>query len=88
MDFKVGFNGFVFKAFQLKLNSLAEAERCCTICIDEMSIKSALFYSLPRDVILGFHNEGDGNKFLSALSVLVIRLEEFIKNLNNRYAIF
>ncbi|CAH1371516.1 unnamed protein product, partial [Tenebrio molitor] len=28
MDFKVGFNGFVFKAFQLKLNSLAEAERC------------------------------------------------------------
>jgi hypothetical protein len=70
MDFKVGFNGFVFKAFQLKLNSLAEAERCCTICIDEMSIKSALFYSLPRDVIIGFHNEGDGNTFLPAQSVL------------------
>jgi hypothetical protein len=84
MDFKVGFNGFVFKAFQLKLNSLAEAERCCTICIDEMSIKSALFYSLP----LVFTMKVMEINFYRHSLYWLLWLEEFIKNLNNLYAIF
>ncbi|KAF2901831.1 hypothetical protein ILUMI_04353 [Ignelater luminosus] len=80
VHFKPGFNDFVFAALKLKLSSTSEKEKCCTICIDEMSLKSALFYNVGRDEIIGFHNEGDGNKYLPAQFVMVTMVRDIYKN--------
>lgn len=46
LDFKPGFNDFVFEALKLKLKSLSNKELICSLCFDEMALKTNLFYSL------------------------------------------
>lgn len=68
-----GFNEFIFKILELRVPSMSEKSRDCIICIDEMSIKSNLFYNISRDVIVGFedfHNKKSTNIATSALVVM------------------
>ncbi|KAF2895262.1 hypothetical protein ILUMI_10911 [Ignelater luminosus] len=88
VNFKPGCNDFVFAALKLKLSSMSEKEKCCTICIDEMSLKSALFYDVSREEIIEFHNKGDRNKFLPAQSVIVIMVRGIHKNFKQSLCYF
>lgn len=41
---------------------MIDQEKHCVLCIDEMSIKSNLFYGTGRDEIIGFENTGRKKK--------------------------
>lgn len=56
-----GLNNFVFSVIETKVKSLPENARDCILCVDEMSIKTFLYYNITRDLISGFH-ETDANK--------------------------
>lgn len=67
-----GFNEFIFKITELRVNHLNEKEKDCIICVDEMSIKSNLFYDIGRDKIIGFQESCSKNTLDIATSALVV----------------
>lgn len=54
-----GFNDFIFKLTELRVKLMTEKEKDCIICLDEMSLKSHLFYDISKDKVVGFQ---EGNK--------------------------
>ncbi|XP_072399151.1 uncharacterized protein [Diabrotica undecimpunctata] len=46
-------NDQIFDALKLKVNTMLDQDKHCSICIDEMSIKSNLFFDTGRDEIVG-----------------------------------
>lgn len=69
-----GFNEFVFKILELRVPLMSEKSKDCIICIDEMSIKSNLFYNISTDHIVGFaelHNKRSTDIATSALVIMV-----------------
>lgn len=66
-------NENVFKALETKVKTMMPLDRHCILCIDEISIKSDLFYNTGTDEIIGFENLGNGNSTSSICrNVLVI----------------
>ncbi|XP_074030313.1 uncharacterized protein [Leptinotarsa decemlineata] len=47
-----GFNEFIFKILELRVPLMSGKTKDCILCIDEMSIKSNLFYNVSRDVVV------------------------------------
>lgn len=69
-----GFNDFVFKILDLKVSVMPKKSKDCILTIDEMPIKSNLFYNLSKDIITGFeelHNKRSTNIATKALVVMV-----------------
>lgn len=70
-----GFNEFIFQVTELKLKQLKEKEKDCIVCLDEISIKSHLYYDISKDKIVGFQESYSRNsnaKMAStALTVMV-----------------
>jgi len=54
-----GLNDILFEAMDYKINNLKNDAKECILCIDEMSIKTHLFYNLLQDYIIGFNNSYD-----------------------------
>ncbi|XP_044755611.1 uncharacterized protein LOC123321626 isoform X2 [Coccinella septempunctata] len=54
-DFSVGLNEHIFQAISLKTRNMDDAAKDCIVCVDEMSIKTHLFYNISLDQIIGFH---------------------------------
>ena len=55
---------------------MKEMEKICTLCIDEISLKSHLYYSVPDDKIIGLEDFGNGvrsKKIATSALVLLIR---------------
>ncbi|KOB56716.1 hypothetical protein OBRU01_25786, partial [Operophtera brumata] len=50
------FDNRVLDSLALKLKSLPDAAKYCTICVDEMSLKKNLYYNVKNDEVIGFHN--------------------------------
>ncbi|XP_024869566.1 uncharacterized protein LOC112453189 isoform X2 [Temnothorax curvispinosus] len=75
-----GLNIKVFEALKIKLNSLSLIERHCVLCIDEMSLKSHLFYDVSRDEIIGFQDVGDNKLPISAKNAFVIMARSIAGN--------
>lgn len=46
----------VLESLELKVKSLPEKAKYCTICIDEMTLKRNLYYDIKTDEVIGFHN--------------------------------
>lgn len=67
-----GLNDFIFKSISLKISNLEQAAKTCIICIDEMSIKTHLFYSRARDYIIGFHQNNGFRSYDPANCALVV----------------
>lgn len=65
-----GVNSKIFEILDIKLK-LPTIERHCTLCIDEMSLKSHLFYDVSRDEIIGFQNTGYEKSPMPAKNALV-----------------
>lgn len=55
-------------------------ERHCILCIDEMNLKSHLFYNVSQDEIIGFEDTGNEKLPLPAKSALVIMARSIAGN--------
>lgn len=49
-----GLNNLLFEALKYKVSQMPKLCRNCSICVDEMSIKTNLFYNISKDKIIGF----------------------------------
>lgn len=69
-----GLNNFIFKIIESRVKLLEEKGKDCFITLDEMSIKSHIFYDISKDNIVGFEetmNRKNNNLATSALVVMV-----------------
>ena len=58
-----------------KVSHMNAQEKLCTLCMDEVSLKTHLFYDLPRDKIVGLKDFGGGYRTNSGnISTCVIGL--------------
>lgn len=66
-------NDALYNCLKVKLQNMANVDRNCILCMDEMALKSSLFYHIGRDEIIGIKDYGDGKKeFDAAQNVTVI----------------
>ena len=59
-----------------KISHMSEMEKLCTLCVDEVSLKKHLFYSIGDDQIVGLEDFGGGyrtNKVATSALVLLVR---------------
>ena len=77
-------SGFTEKSiFVLKqrIQVLSESAKICTLIMDEMSLKSHLFYDISSDSIIGFESFGEGKTSnLGANSALVLMARGILSN--------
>ncbi|KAL4113634.1 hypothetical protein QTP88_017219 [Uroleucon formosanum] len=69
-----GLNDFLFKVLAVKANSMTMKSKECILCVNEMSLKSFLFFDFKRDEIIGFHNIGSIKSCDIAKSVIVLMI--------------
>lgn len=67
-----GFNDFIFKVIKLRARFLKDKAKDCILCLDEMSIKSHLYYDISKDKIYGFKEGFNSNSDEIAGSALVL----------------
>jgi len=72
----------VFKILKIKIDNLPEINKYCIFCIDEMSLKSHLFYNITTDKVIGFENIGysQKNSQLPACNVAVIMVKSICQS--------
>ena len=59
-----------------KISHMSEMEKLCTLCVDEVSLKKHLFYSIGDNQIVGLEDFGGGyrtNKVATSALVLLVR---------------
>ena len=57
-----------------KVSQMSDMEKLCSLCMDEISLKTYLFYSIPEDIIVGLEDFGGGyhtNKVTTSALVLL-----------------
>jgi len=75
-----GLNDFLFEFLKLKISNFKSEALDCTLCADEMALKTHLFYSLRKDEIIGFHQTNstktyDPAKFAFVLMICGINVQ-------------
>ncbi|VEN51003.1 unnamed protein product, partial [Callosobruchus maculatus] len=76
---KPGFNDFIFQCIQFRAIYLKEKEKDCILCIDEISLKSNLYYDISNDKIVGFQ-EGLTETSIIASSALTVMARGLASN--------
>jgi len=69
-----GLNEFLFKVLAIKVKTMEPRSKQCVLCVDEMSVKSSLYYDIKKDEIIGFHNTNSFKSSELAKSVMVIMI--------------
>ena len=41
---------------------MSESEKLCTLCMDEISLKTNLHYDISKDIIVGLEDFGSGTR--------------------------
>lgn len=67
-----GFNEFIFKLTELKTKLMSPKERDCIICLDEMSLKSHLFYDISNDKIIGYQEGNNPSGDIASTALVVM----------------
>lgn len=67
-----GINDKIFESLAIKLLSLPAIERHCILCIDEMCLKSHLFYNVSQDNIIGFQDTGYEKSQFAKSAIVII----------------
>lgn len=67
-----GFNEFIFRVTECRVKLLKEKEKDCILCLDEISLKSHVFYDISKDKIIGFDTTSSKNNTEIAGSALTI----------------
>ena len=75
MPDKTGISKGSLKIIEKKVMQVYLQERECTLCMDEISLKTNLFYSVPSDKMIGLEDFGSyrTNKVATSAFVLLIR---------------
>lgn len=55
-------NDKLFHILRMKVANFREEDKLCTLCVDEMSIKTNLFYNKMSDLVVGFEDHGNGTR--------------------------
>jgi len=76
----VKLNDVIFETIELKMNNLKDDAKDCVLCIDDMSIKTHLFYNLSQDYIVGFNNSYDRKTYEPTKHVLCFMLRSINYN--------
>ncbi|KAI4461421.1 transposase protein [Holotrichia oblita] len=63
-----------------KIDNYNEMNRFCILCVDEMTIKSNLFYCIGDDRIIGFENYGQNDRTFKPASTATVLLVRGSKN--------
>lgn len=69
-------NPNVFSILKLKVDSLKDEDKYCVLCVDEMNIKSNLFYNSSQDNVIGLEDRGIGERIFKparTATVLMVR---------------
>jgi len=74
IDIVPGLNDVIFESLNFKLNSFKDDAKDCVLCIDEMAIKTHLFYNLSKDYIVGFNSSFEQKTYGPANYVLCFML--------------
>jgi hypothetical protein len=77
-----GFSDNVFEDLKVKVDSLKDIDKNCSLCLDEIAIKSHLFYIIGNDEVIGFEDLGKGKMFKPDLNSLVLRIKGICINWN------
>ncbi|KAL1488483.1 hypothetical protein ABEB36_014951 [Hypothenemus hampei] len=81
LDIEPGFNNMNFlNLLATKMKNFSEDDRICVLCIDEMSIKSHLFYAKNLDRIIGFEDDGLNERQLESVKTATTFLLRGLKN--------
>ena len=71
-----GFSQGALNVIMSKVSHMNEQEKICTLCMDEISLKTNLFYDIPGDKIVGLEDFGSNyrtNKVATSALVFLIR---------------
>uniref|UniRef100_A0A6P7H6L3 Uncharacterized protein LOC114344976 n=1 Tax=Diabrotica virgifera virgifera TaxID=50390 RepID=A0A6P7H6L3_DIAVI len=78
-----GFNPKIFEILKMKVDNFCNEDKLCMLGVDEMSIKSNLFYAVNSDNIIGLEDDGTGQKkFKPALTATVFMIRGIKNNWN------
>lgn len=61
-----------------KINNLENDAKECVLCIDEISIKTHLYYNLSQDCIIGFNNSYDKKNLRTSKTCTVFHVKKLI----------
>lgn len=75
-----GFNDFIFRVIEYRIGLMKEKERDCILCLDEISLKSHLYYDISRDKIVGFQTSLNGTSTDIASSALTVMVRGLASN--------
>ena len=76
MPNNTGISQAALKIIEKKVMHTSPKDRLCTLCMDEISLKTNLFYSVLADKIIGLEDYGGGyrtNKVATSALVVLIR---------------
>ena len=77
----VGFSEKSIFVLKQRVDAMTDSAKVCTLLMDEMSLKSNLFYNESRDSIIGFEDLGEGKKSnLVANSALVFMARGIVES--------
>ncbi|XP_046387255.1 uncharacterized protein LOC124156641 [Ischnura elegans] len=71
-NYRPGLNDSLFAALKCKSDTLSHLSKFCALSIDEMSLKSNLFYDINNDDIIGFEDDGENKALSPAKNALVV----------------
>lgn len=62
LKINAGLNEAIFYTLKLKVENFTDENKLCSLCVDEISIKSHLFYQIGLDEVIGFEDFGEDTK--------------------------
>ena len=73
---EAGISQETLNTIKQKVTHMSDMDKICTLCMDEMSLKTHLLYSVPKDKIIGLEDYGNGfrtNKVATSALALMAR---------------
>lgn len=82
VPFKAGINEHIFKNLTHHVSKLKLNNRLCSLVFDEMAIEPDLFYCKKEDMVYGFENFGENEKYLKICDHVLVFL---IRGINKKW---
>lgn len=79
-DFEPGINDFIFNFLSFKIKTFPFEALDCILSVNEMPIKTHLFYNLSKDHIVGFNQSKSNRTYTPAKHALVLMIKAINHN--------
>lgn len=74
IKFSAGYNETLLAFLKLKVASMDQQDKVCTLCVDEISLKCDLYYNYGHDEVVGLEDDGFSKTSTPANSAAVIMI--------------